>query len=443
MLNRSKEGFTLIETVTSLGVLLMFFTAITVIFQLSTNLVGEARVRMIAASLASERLEQVRNLSIEEVGTVGGIPSGVLPQTASVELNGQTFNVATTVVYIDDPFDGQAPTDLLPYDYKRVKVSVSWQGAFASINPVVMFTDVVPNGIETVEGGGTLMISVNNSSGEAVANAQVSIVNNEVTPNIDLVINTNNQGKVLLPGAPACNNCYQIQVTKPGYTNDRTYSSSEVANPLKPHYSVLEADLTSTTFAIDPISTITFVTTGSRANNFPPFTGVQFLLEGTKIIGYDTLDQPVLKYSKQLVSAAGGRVTVTNLDSDTYSVTIPNPSSVDLSGSYPVSPFSLSPGSNVTFTLATEASTANNLLVIGTTASGQLIATASATIKAGVYIATKSAGLATNPDRGQVLFGNLLPRSYEVIVTHPDYKKATASAAVSQDSRLKIYMEPL
>jgi len=40
-------------------------------------------------------------------------------------------------------------------------------------------------------------------------------------------------------------------VTKSGYSTQRTYSRTEIANPIKPHLSVYEGELTEASFAID------------------------------------------------------------------------------------------------------------------------------------------------------------------------------------------------
>jgi hypothetical protein len=75
--------------------------------------------------LAQEKIEVVRNMPYENIGTVGGIPPGVLPQTETVTINNLAFEIKTTIVYIDDPFDGLSPDDLLPTDYKRVSIEIS------------------------------------------------------------------------------------------------------------------------------------------------------------------------------------------------------------------------------------------------------------------------------------------------------------------------------
>jgi hypothetical protein len=150
-----------------------------------------------------------------------------------------------------------------------------------------------------------------------------------VNPPIDLDTVSGSNGRVVRPGATACVDCYEIGVTKSGYSTDRTYSTAEVANPLKPHATVIEGEVTALTLTIDQTSTLQVLTTGRRENNYPPFSGIQFQLRGSKLIGYDASDQPVYKYDQPISSGPGGVVTVSNLEWDTYEVFIPNPSTVN------------------------------------------------------------------------------------------------------------------
>ena len=223
-MTKSSHGFTLIETVVAIGVFSIFFAAIAFIIQQVLVNVGTSRVRTVALALGQEKMETIRNLPYANIGTVGGIPNGPMLPTENVTINNQTFTVTTSIQYIDDPFDGLAPTDTIPADYKRVRIQITWGGVFPSRSPVTLVTNVVPKGIESNPGGGTLYIQVVDSLGAGVGNATVQITNTTVTPNINLSTLTNSNGNVTIPGAPACVSCYNITVTKAGYSTERTYS---------------------------------------------------------------------------------------------------------------------------------------------------------------------------------------------------------------------------
>lgn len=242
-------GFTLIEILIGIALMLVVFLGIFGIAQLSFRVIAQSKARVTAIALANQKSEFSRNLSYGDVGTIGGVPPGTISQNENVVRNNIPYTIRTTIVYIDDPFDGVAPADSLPNDYKRVKVKVSWQigaGGEVSLN-----TDVAPRGLETSVGGGNLSMIVFDALGAPISQADIHIVNSAIIPSIDVYYQTNNEGNFLLAGAPAAIESYEITVSKAGYSADRTYGRSEVANPEKPHASVLEGQLTQISFSID------------------------------------------------------------------------------------------------------------------------------------------------------------------------------------------------
>ena len=129
---QKNHGFSLVEVLVGSAVLVVFFSAISVMVYASVKTVGEVKVKTIAANLAQERLEVVRNMPYGDVGTVGGIPAGLIDTPEVVAIDNLEYTIETFIAYIDDPYDGEAPADTSPTDYKRVRVSVSWNGVFSS-----------------------------------------------------------------------------------------------------------------------------------------------------------------------------------------------------------------------------------------------------------------------------------------------------------------------
>ncbi|MCD6283832.1 carboxypeptidase regulatory-like domain-containing protein [bacterium] len=247
-----KNGFSLIEIVIGVALFLIIALGVYGAFRLSVKVVHQSKARITAIMLANERIEEVRNLPYNDIGTVGGIPSGDIPQTENVVKNGVVFTVKTTISYVDDPFDGTAPDDSVPNDYKRVKVKVFWSGLFEG--EVVSITDVAPKGLESTVGGGNLLVSVFDALGNPISQADIHIANNNVDPQIDVVYQSNDNGQYLVAGAPTSTESYEITVSKSGYSTDRTYGKDEVVNPLNPHATVLEGQLTQISFSIDKLS---------------------------------------------------------------------------------------------------------------------------------------------------------------------------------------------
>jgi hypothetical protein len=101
---------------------------------------------------------------------------------------------------------------------------------------------------------------------------------------------------------------------------------------------VIEGNITHLSFAIDEISVLKI---NSLNQSYLPTANVMFTLHGNKIIGYDTSDMPVYKYSYS-TNTGGGTVTIPGLEWDTYTLDFSN-SAHTLAGSNPTIPFALIP----------------------------------------------------------------------------------------------------
>jgi type II secretory pathway pseudopilin PulG len=266
-----KKGFTLVEALISILLIGIIFLGIVGAFEAGMKILLQSKARAAALFLANQRMEEIRNLPYNDVGTVGGIPPGSIPQSEKKIVNNIEFTITTTIIYVDDPFDGLAPDDPIPNDYKKAKVKISWPGMIGG--EVFLISDIAPKGIETTEGGGTLSITVLNASGQGVGQAEVRIKNDSVDPPIDASYLTDDYGGLILPGAPTSTEAYQIIVTKSGYSTERTYGRDEITNPQKPHLSVYEGQLTEASFSIDELGSLLIETRAQESfddefNNF-------------------------------------------------------------------------------------------------------------------------------------------------------------------------------
>jgi hypothetical protein len=429
--NQSSCGQLLIGLLIGIAIFAILSHAVFTLTRLSFSLVSYNRARITARHLAQEKLELIRNLPYDDVGTVGGIPGGPLVQSENIVRNGLNYLVKTSIIYIDDPFDETAPSDLLPTDYKRVRVDVSWEGLAASGRaPVVLASDIAPRGIETTAGGGTLSILVFDANAIAVPQADVKIIAATVDPPVELDLQTNDNGRVVLPGALVCTDCYQITVTKSGLSTDRTYSTSEVANPNKPHKTVLEGEVTEVSFAIDKLSTLNIASFSDRDSNFAPMGNVTFQLRGQKTLGTDASDLPVYKFDKQFTTDGGGNLIITDVEWDNYEVNLPDTSGLDIAGTNPLIPVSVLPDTTVNFTFALAGKTAHRLLAVFTDPGQAPIASVSATLSFGSYEETKLTGLDTDPDFGQVFFPGLADKNHTL--------EATTSGFLDLETKVKI-----
>lgn len=290
---RSKQigaGFSLVEVIVVSAVVALVFGGLFAGVRFSIELIGHTKAESGARSLAVARIEYVRSLPYESIGTVGGIPDGPIPQTATTTLNGITYTERVLIQYLDRPEDGFGVDDEngVTEDSKIVKVEYSWE-LRGKDRSVAVVTDVIPDGIESTSGGGTLFVNIFDAQVAPVAGADVHIYNDTGSTTIDVTVSTNENGIANFPGAPARSG-YQITATKDGFSTDQTYSATaENPNPNPPHVSVLEGVVSTVNFAIDALSDLTILAvspavTGEFADTFVDGAGL-FSHESTAVTG--------------------------------------------------------------------------------------------------------------------------------------------------------------
>ncbi|MEX0918083.1 MAG: carboxypeptidase regulatory-like domain-containing protein [Candidatus Paceibacterota bacterium] len=251
------RGFSLVEVIVVSALVTLMFSGLFAGVRVMVELIGTSKAESGARSLAIAKLEYIRSLPYDSVGTTGGIPDGPLPQTATTTLNGITYTERILVQYLDRPEDGFGIDDEngVTEDSKTVKVEYSWvlRGSEESL---ALATDIIPNGIESTTGGGTLFINVFDANVQPVADANVRVFNDTGTSTIDVTVQTNANGIANFPGAPPLSG-YQITATKAGYSTDQTYSSTPTnSSPNPPHVSVLTGTVSTVNFAIDALSSL-------------------------------------------------------------------------------------------------------------------------------------------------------------------------------------------
>ena len=252
---RFSNGASLIDVIFGVSIMLIIFIGIFGIFKLSIELVSSSKSKTGALALANEQMEFIRSLSYNAVGVVGGIPAGNIEQEEIIILNKTIYTRRTFIQYIDDLKDGLEEEDenLITADYKLVKVEIKWTIGDTE-RKFSLISNIVPKGIETFEGGGTLIINSIDAYGAPIAGAQVNIKNNTIFPTIDLTAFTNDFGKIMFPGSPAAAD-YEIIVTRDGYSMAKTYDADvNNPNPDPGHLTVAEKETTRSTFAIDLLS---------------------------------------------------------------------------------------------------------------------------------------------------------------------------------------------
>lgn len=362
----SQLGFTIMETLIGLAILSIVSTSIYFAYSNVLDIVQSAQYNSVALDTIESEVESVRNMRYEDVGVAGGVPQGLLAQEKIVSVGTTDLVLHTYVRNIDDPFDGTlggTPGDTAPADYKLVEFQVTCDTC-PRHDLISMSTYVAPKNLESTSRRGNLFIRVFDAAGIAVSGATVHITNTLASPDIDLTDITNTDGMLQLVDTATGSAAYRIEVSKSGYSSDRTYAPGSPANPVKPDATVANQQLTIASFAIDRVSSLTI---RARDQFCAPTAGFDALVTGAKNIGTSP-DTP--KYSVAHATDANGLATLGSLEWDTYSL-VPTDTTFDIAGAHASLSFAIDPNTQHTLTWMTHAKSSNALLVSVVDASGQ------------------------------------------------------------------------
>ena len=458
IINRSKKsGFTIIEAMT----VLFIFSLITVTFynafSLGARYILESKYRLGATSVANERMEAIRSLDYDQVGTTsGGYISGDIPASEQISVEGRIFYVFYSVVYIDDSFDGTeggSPDDTAPTDYKRVRIKVAWENDVNSDKAISFISDFAPPGVESSIGGGTLVIKILDKNSNGISSFDVNLKN--TGKGINENYSTDSNGGISLPGIPADGNNYEISALESGYFPINTLPAYPTTSfhPSYVHASVTEGERNIYSITTDLVSNLNIVTETPLGESV---SNVAYNLEGGIKKG-DTLDDPPLPVyylDQDFNSGSDGKNEIADVGYGAYTLTVTDPGTdYDFIKMYPYdallndkTKFSVEPGTDVEEKVILANKNTNSLLITLTDNSTSLpvkgasirLYNLSLPTPYDLTLTSDDFGLIYFPDTSQVLEAG----TYDLEIKASGYQDKTDTAIVSGLLKKDISLDP-
>lgn len=254
--SQNKLGFSLMEVMISLAIISILISGVFGLILLSIRITEENKYAVEAINIANQRMERIRNMPYNQVGTVGGTIPGPIPQMETVVRNG-SFDVYTYILFYDDPYDGEIGSttpdiNSCGTDYKIVTIKVVWQGKYGEKN-IKVFSKIIPKNIETSDGYGTMKISINDLNGLPVPSADIHVYKVLTsTTTIDASYPAGVNGVLYLP-VPAATG-YKLTVSKPGYETVSTMEATTTnLNPIPQDWNVSEGALVENNIEINKL----------------------------------------------------------------------------------------------------------------------------------------------------------------------------------------------
>ncbi|EKD46431.1 MAG: hypothetical protein ACD_67C00238G0004 [uncultured bacterium] len=350
-----KRGFSLVEVLVVMFIVAIAFTSFYSVATVGTKYIIESKNRLGAVALANEKMEIVRNLAYENIGTQESIEvEGNILKEEQVVANGRSYDILTAVRYIDDPMDGTAdvpPIDAIPNDYKIVDITVSWTDSNGQMKKVASSSRFVPPGLETTVGGSPLSINV--SDGDTllpISQASIHITNNVISPAINDIVATDNNGHVMLPAAKISDGNH-LSITKNGYETIETMDSSATFTPVYGHVNVVSGFLNTYNYFQNKLSTL-IVRVADFQNN--PIGDIGFSIGGGKVIGHNELGENVFNMANTTgtTESSSGEREYPNISPGNYFISMSPDSQYEFVDYDPsIFPAFLSSDSNSTYTI--------------------------------------------------------------------------------------------
>lgn len=323
--NRRSRGITIVEVLFILFIFSLIVVSFYTLFAKGTAYIIESKRRLGATAIASERMEIVKSLDYGQIGIDGsGYIGGDIPAEDQVIVDNQTFHIFSSVIYIDDAYDGiegEDPDDLRPADYKRVTIKVAWENNENSKKSVILTTDFAPPGVEGSTTGGSLIIKVVDKDSVGIPGFDVHIVNTDLS--IDENFETDSNGGVSLPGMPVDGNDYEVSVSKDSYLSIDTlypYPTSSFL-PVYAHASVTDGARNIYSIVTDRLSDINLSTKDFFGNSVP---NIAYNLKGGIRKG-DTIDnppdfptEPIYYFNEDLNSGVSGGNSIEDVSYGDY-----------------------------------------------------------------------------------------------------------------------------
>ncbi len=289
---KNDEGFTLVELLLSLVVLMIigitFFDLYVSV--LHSSIVAQRQA--VALSLATNQMEYLQSLPYNNLAVTGGpIPAPVtIPAVIYKTENNHSYTITTSINYVDDAYDGcgsyptlalekqycrnypppsGAPVDSNPEDYKDVRVVVTDN---SGLQLAALDTQIASLIAETPSNTGAIFVRVIDQSGNPVVGAEVNVANTVVSPAINVNNTTDQNGMAIFYGlTPDSNYDYVVSASYAGSSSLFTIPSTSSLVAVYANQDLLAQNSSYVTLTLKPEGQYSLIleTTDTSGNPLP------------------------------------------------------------------------------------------------------------------------------------------------------------------------------
>jgi hypothetical protein len=339
-------GVSLVETIIGLSLMAFMLLAIFTLITVNYNLLFSSKAKSIGITLAQEKVEELKNMPYDSLSTQRGTiyPAGNIDDEIVESRNNLRFLVKTDIRYVDNNYDGNnedtvpgQPRDLYPYDYKKITVttlSPDGRRQYAQIS-----TDIAAKAAETSGNTGVLIVRVIDANGNPVEAATVKVQNSSLSPEVDIITQSDILGRVVIPKLPpVAQSSYHVVIEKAGYSSEQTWPISVgLPSPTNPDFGLQAQQTTMKTFAIDRLASASVQVVSPSGLALP---NLNVTITGAKSLNSIPF---VPKFSQSRTTDDLGQLNFSLIEWDSYSFSIPG---YNILSTTPFSPVAILPNDN-------------------------------------------------------------------------------------------------
>ena len=273
-MSTKEGGFTLVELMVSLVVLAIIALAFFDLFNALLTSSELSQRESTAVALANTEMEFLKSLPYANLAVVNGpiVANQYLPASINRTVNGHQYLISIYINYVDDAYDGcgSYPTLALKElycrnypppsgapnigdsaDYKDVRVTVT---DLANNSKLAYLDSYIAPGVAGTTGtNGSIFVQVIDNNGNPVSGATVTLVNNAVSPNVNVGNSTDQNGYAIFYNMPADKNYdYVVSATATGYSTITTIPSTGSLQATYPNQKLISQNSSSVTLMIAP-----------------------------------------------------------------------------------------------------------------------------------------------------------------------------------------------
>lgn len=193
---KAKRGFTLVELLISLSILVLAATAFVPLFSFASQGNANNKVRMTANKIAASVIEEIRAMDYADIGIQGSNPTGNYVPPAPITINGVTYTVEVLITWASATgSDGKVNN----VAFKNIRVIVKAPGVFSGTveKQDEIHSLVAREGEEPLVKAGHLRVSIKDMDEQPVSSPSVTVNALGGPNNINQTMITDYSGKAL------------------------------------------------------------------------------------------------------------------------------------------------------------------------------------------------------------------------------------------------------